>query len=110
VKNIAPAICIEPTCQNKLNYPTKLPLYYALCDHPDSTIRVLVECYPQSLAIPANPKGRLPLHLACIHGKSSIIPFLLEQNPHAVRQYDNQNRLPIHYVSNNLPNNTTETL
>jgi len=69
----------------------------------------LVECYPQSLTIPADPKGRLPLHLACIHGKLSIIPFLLEQNPHAVRQCDNKNRLPIHYALNNLPDITTET-
>jgi len=87
--NIAPTMCAQPTCQNKQNYPTKLPLYYAIQDHPDSTIRVLVECYPESLTIPANPKGRLPLHLACIHGKSSIIPLLLEHNPQAVRQCDN---------------------
>ncbi len=108
--NIAPMMCVKPTCQNKPNYPTKLPLYYALHDHPDSTIRVLVECYPWSLVIPPNPKGRLPLHLACIHGKSSIIPLLLGQNPHAVRQRDNWNRLPIHYALNNLPDITTETL
>jgi len=53
---------------------------------------------PQSLAIPTDPKGRLPLHLAFIHGKSCIIPFLLEHNPDAVRQCDNQIRLPIHYA------------
>jgi len=70
----------------------------------------LAECYPESLTIPANPKGRLPLHLACIHGKSSIIPLLLEHNPQAVRQRDNQNRLPIHYAANNLPKTTTEAL
>jgi len=108
--NIAPTMCVEPTCQNKPNYPTKLPLYYAICDHLDSTIRVLVECYPRSLAIPADPKGRLPLHLACIHGKSSIIPLLLEHNPQAVRQCDNQNRLLIHYAANNLPDISTEAL
>jgi len=68
----------------------------------------LVECYPESLTIPANPKGRLPLHLACIHGKSLIIPLLIEHNPQAVRQHDNQNRLPIHYAANNLPKITTE--
>jgi len=28
--NIAPTMCVEPTCQNKQNYPTKLPLYYAI--------------------------------------------------------------------------------
>ncbi len=100
--NIAPMMCFEPTCQNKPSYPTKLPLYYAIWDHPDSSIRVLVKCYPQSLTIPADPKGRLPLHLACIHGKSSIIPLLLKHNPQAVRQHGNQNRLPIHYAANNF--------
>ncbi len=56
--NIVQNMCIQPANQNKPNYPTKLPLYYALLEHPDSTIRILVECYPQSLAIPTYPKGR----------------------------------------------------
>jgi len=78
-------------------------LYYVLHDHPDSTIWVLVECYSQSLVIPMDPKGRLHLHLAWIHGKSSIIPFLLQYNPDAVQYHDNHNRLPLHHASNNLP-------
>jgi len=89
----------------KQNYATKLPLYYAIRDHPDSIIRVLVECYPA-----VDPKGRLPLHLACIHGKSSIIPLLIKHNPQAIRQCDYQNRLLIHYAASNIPKITTEAL
>jgi len=108
--NIAPTMCVQPSCQKKQTNGTKLPLYYAIRDHPDSIIRVLVECYPESLTIAVDPKGRLPLHLACIHGKSSILPLLLEQNPQAVGQCDNQNRLPIHYAASNIPKITTEAL
>ncbi len=71
--------CSYDVCSTCLSESTKLPnktpLYYALCDHPDSTLQVLIECYPQSLAILMVPKERLPLHLSCIHGKLSIIPF-----------------------------------
>jgi len=62
------------------------------------------------LCNPCQFKGRLPLHLACINGKSSIILLLLELNPWAVRQHDNQNRLPIHYAVNNLPDISKEAL
>jgi len=89
---------------------TKLLLYYAIRDHPDSIIRVLVECYPESLTIAVNPKGRLPLHLACIHGKSSIISLLIQHNQQAVRQRDYRHRLPIHYAASNIPKITTESL
>ena len=33
-----------------------------------------------------------------------------QTHPHAVRQHDNQNRLPIHYAANNLPDISTEAL
>jgi len=102
--NIAPMMCMESGYQNKPNHLTKLPLYYHY-------VIILILPYESWLiTIPADPKGQLPLHLACIHGKLSIIPFLLKLYPHAMRQCDNQNRLPIHYASNNLPDITTETL
>jgi len=102
---------VHSTClPESTKQPTKLLLYYPIHDCPDSIIQVLVECYPQSLALPMDPKRRLPLHLACIHGISSIIPFLLQHNPNAVQQCDNCNRLPLHYASNNLPKITTEML
>jgi len=43
-------------------------------------------------------------------GLLSIIPFLLQDNPDAVWQYDNHKRLPPHYASNNLSKITTEVL
>ena len=77
----------------------KLPLFYAMRYQPDSTVRAMVECYPHCLSMPTDSKGRLPLHLACISVKKSLIPYFIEKYPKAIKQHDNKNKLPIHYAS-----------
>jgi len=64
------------THQRYLNLPeTSQKLQYIyLC-----SMQFLVECYPQCLAMPTDTKGRLPLHLACIYGKSKIISYFIEK-------------------------------
>jgi len=49
-----------------------------------------------------DPKERLPLHLACIHGKSRIISYFIEKYAEAAHKCDNNSKLPIHYASANL--------
>ena len=77
-------------------------MFYALHDHTDSTICALVECYLQCLQHTTDPKKRLPLHLACIYRKSTIISYFTEKYAEAAQKQDNSSKLPIHYASANL--------
>ena len=74
------------------NDPPFLPINYVICDHPDSTVHVMVDCN-------ANPYGRLALHIACRKEKTSLIAFLVDKNPDAVCVHDSKHKLPIHYTS-----------
>jgi len=62
--------------------------------------------------MPRDPKERLPLHLACIYGKSTIILYFIEKYPEAACIYNNKTKLPIHYTSANLaiPSKTIQQL
>ena len=77
-------------------------MFYALHDHTDLMIHALVECYLQCLQTLTDPKERLPLHLACIYGKSTIISYFIEKYAKAAQKHDNNSKLPIHYASANL--------
>ena len=95
-------IQIEPStviASRNDNGRTFLPIYYAIRDHPDSTVHIMVDCNPQCLQVVADPYGRLALHVACRKGKRSLIAFLIDKNPDAVRVRDSKHKLPIHYAS-----------
>jgi len=99
---IAQMIQIQPSmviASRNANDPPFLPIYYAICDHPDSTVHIMVDCNPQCLQVVADPYGRLALHIACRKGKTSLIAFLIDKNPDAVRVRDSKHKLPIHYAS-----------
>jgi len=49
-----------------------------------------------------DPKGRLPLHLACIYEKSKIISYFIEKYPEATQVSDSKSKLPLHYACANL--------
>jgi len=92
---------IQPA-RNNPGIPEYLPLFYALCDHNDLTICVLVECYPKCLQMLTDPKARLPLHLAGTYRKSKIILYFIEKYAEAAHIHNSKSKLPIHYASAKL--------
>jgi ankyrin repeat protein len=65
---------------------------------PQIIVELFVTQHPESLEV-LDSQGRLPLHLACIRGRSpSVIDVLLEHNGLFVAVQDKSGNLPLHYA------------
>lgn len=80
-----------------------LPIHRALISARTSAtievIRFLIEQEPETILYPTSSGGSLPLHLACQSGcHISIVKYLMESFPDAIRYRDRQGLFPLDYA------------
>ena len=89
---------IDPTLPRETNNRGSLPIHLAVMNISTAFCKILINAYPESLRMYTG--GRLPIRLACAHGKrddtADTIQYMLELDPELINEEDSDGYLPIH--------------
>ena len=97
---------VEPSCVRTVDEFERTPLLLASCNTNITldAVQLLYNAWPESIRIPSESIGYLPLHYLCQNIKLGeaasidILRFMLDADPGLVREMGDDELLPIHHA------------